>query len=333
MASQCWPSVRAKKLRATRLDNCGNPPAALAANGNVVSGGFISIEITPEYEDGDEFIQKDGNGELCVNDRSCDVPKRLAIAATFCGVDPDMVSLTTGAPLNVNAAGVSTGFRWTTDMACTDFALETWTGIPGANCGVNEVQSLTVGGAGLTSFTITYAGQTTASIDDAASAGAVQDALEALSNIGGGDVSVTGPDGGPWIVEFTGSLAHTNVAAMTTTPTGGTGVVTVATLVVGSGTGTASGYFLLPHVKNGTLQAFTLENGVANFVINGWTDDVTGWGAGPYNVVAGGALGVPSSLIDPILVGQHMYTDITTVDPPAASCGYLSMPAAPTPAA
>lgn len=93
----------------------------------------------------------------------------------------------------------------------------------------DEVQTLTVGGSGLTSFTITYSGQTTASLDDQATAAEVQAALEALSNIGVGDVTVTGDAGGPWTVAFGGSLIDTNVAAMTTTPTGGTGSVTVAT--------------------------------------------------------------------------------------------------------
>lgn len=299
----------------------------------IVTDGFISIEITPVYEDGDEFIQKNANGELCINDMSCAVPKRLELVFTFCNVDPDLFSMVTGAPLNVDASGQSTGFQWTESMACVDFAVETWTGVPGASCGVNEVQSVTEGGAGLTSFTLTYSGQTTASIPAAASAAAVQAALEALSNIGGGDVSVTGLDGGPYIVTFQGALAHTNVAQMTSTPTGGSGTVTVATLVTGSGTGTASGYFLLPHVTNGTLQAFTLENGAATFVINAWTKAPNAWGVGPYNVVAGGALGVPSSLIDPIQVDAHMWTGYTTVDPPAASCGAQVMPASPTPAA
>ena len=120
---------------------------------------------------------------------------------------------------------------------------------------------------------------------------------------------------------------------MTTTPTGGTGSVTVTTLVTGSGTGTASGYFLLPHVTNGTLQAFTLENGAATFVINAWTKTPVPWGDGPYNVVAGGALGVPSSLITPVDPDAHMYVDYVTVDPPTASCGVAVMPASPTPAA
>lgn len=105
----------------------------------------------------------------------------------------------------------------------------------------DEVQTLTVGGSGLTSFTITYSGQTTGAIAADATAADVQAALEALSNIAPGDVLVTGSAGGPWTVNFAGALADTNVAQMTTTPTGGTGTVTVATTVAGGAAGASDG--------------------------------------------------------------------------------------------
>lgn len=95
--------------------------------------------------------------------------------------------------------------------------------------GTNEIQVVTEGGSGLTSFTLTYAGQTTGSIAAAATAATVQTALVALSNIAPGDVVVTGSAGGPYTVTFQGLLAGTNVAAMTATPTGGTGTVVVTT--------------------------------------------------------------------------------------------------------
>lgn len=100
--------------------------------------------------------------------------------------------------------------------------------------GVSEAQTITEGGSGLTSFTLTYAGQTTASIDDDATAAEVQAALEALSNVAVGDVTVTGgPLGtGPMTVTWKASLG--NVAQMTATPTGGTGTVTIATATTGT---------------------------------------------------------------------------------------------------
>jgi hypothetical protein len=139
----------------------------------------------------------------------------------------------------------------------TPLAEITATGKYGPYNVTDEIQTLTEGGSGLTSFTITYSGQTTASIDDDATAAEVQSALEALSNIAPGDVTVTGGPlaSGPFTVTFGGTLADTNVAAMTTTPTGGTGTVVVATATAG-GTEGAGGLdvldgFLLCPVKPG----------------------------------------------------------------------------------
>lgn len=110
----------------------------------------------------------------------------------------------------------------------------TATGLYGPYGGTTEeVQTVTEGGAGLTSFTLTFSGQTTDPLDDAATAAQVQAALEALSNIGAGNVVVTGAASGPYTVKFVGDLANTNVAQMTATPTGGTGTVTVATTTAG----------------------------------------------------------------------------------------------------
>lgn len=109
--------------------------------------------------------------------------------------------------------------------------------------GTNELQSVTITGAPTGgSFTLTYSGQTTAAIDFDTTAEEVQAKLEALSNIAEGDVTVTGEDGGPWTVEFTGTLGSTNVAQMTATPslTGGTDPgVTIAT-ETGGAAGTAA---------------------------------------------------------------------------------------------
>jgi hypothetical protein len=114
----------------------------------------------------------------------------------------------------------------------------TATGLYGPYNVTDEVQTITEGGSGLTSFTLTYSGQTTASIDDQATAAEVQAALEALSNIAPGDVTVTGNPGGVYTVTFGGTLADTNVAQMTATPTGGTGTVTIATTTAGGAEGT-----------------------------------------------------------------------------------------------
>jgi hypothetical protein len=105
----------------------------------------------------------------------------------------------------------------------------------------DEVQTVTEGGSGLTSFTLTLSGHTTGSIAAAAAAATVQAALEALTNVGAGNVAVSGSAGGPYTVTFQGDLANTNVAQMTATPTGGTGTVTVATQTAGGADASSDG--------------------------------------------------------------------------------------------
>lgn len=84
---------------------------------------------------------------------------------------------------------------------------------------VNERQQVELTGSpsGGT-FTLTWdpggGDETTGNIAYGASAATVQTALEGLTTPTSGDFDVTGADGGPWLVEFTGSYAGSNVNAM-----------------------------------------------------------------------------------------------------------------------
>jgi hypothetical protein len=117
----------------------------------------------------------------------------------------------------------------------------------------SETQTLAEGGSGLTSFTVTFGGQTTTSI---ATAATVQAALEALSTIGAGNVLVAGSADGPYAVTFIGTLAGQNVAQFTTTPTGETGTVTPATTVAG-GAATAIKAMIACFPTGSTTESFT----------------------------------------------------------------------------
>jgi hypothetical protein len=84
--------------------------------------------------------------------------------------------------------------------------------------GTNEVRTVTIeatGGSfeiGLRRYSLdNEAFERTPPIPFDAPASAVQAALEALSTIDPGDVAVTGPAGGPWVVEFTGRYAATRI--------------------------------------------------------------------------------------------------------------------------
>lgn len=107
----------------------------------------------------------------------------------------------------------------------------------------NEVQTATITGSPTGgTFTLTFSGQTTAAIAYNATAAQVQTALEALSNVNPGDVTVTGNAGGPYTITFGGQYLGDNVPSITATAslTGGTTPgVTMATTTAG-GTATAS---------------------------------------------------------------------------------------------
>lgn len=107
----------------------------------------------------------------------------------------------------------------------------------GSALGTNEVQSVTITGVPTGgTFTLTFGSQTTTAIAYNATGATVQTALEALSSIGTGNVTVSGAAGGPYTVTFVNVLGNTNVAQMTATAslTGGTTPgVTVATTTPG----------------------------------------------------------------------------------------------------
>lgn len=107
-----------------------------------------------------------------------------------------------------------------------------------AQSATNEKQLVTLAGTPTGgTFTLTYDGETTAAIDYNATAAAVQSALEALSNIGAGDVTVTDYSGGGWLIEFSGDLEGDNVSLLTgsgASLTGQTGYITHATTTEGS---------------------------------------------------------------------------------------------------
>jgi hypothetical protein len=145
-----------------------------------------------------------------------------------------------GEPLTAIRNGVMDGF----DLSGLDYddplyLSNTDGAISDSDVSANEQQTVTLnntptGGT----FTLTFNGQTTATIAYNASAATVKTRLEALSTIGSDNVNVTGSAGGPYTVEFVGALADENVAAMTAngaslTGAGAQPTVTIATAQAG----------------------------------------------------------------------------------------------------
>jgi hypothetical protein len=116
----------------------------------------------------------------------------------------------------------------------------------GGSTGVNEKQTITITGTPTGgTFTVTLNGVTSGAIDFDATAAEVDAALEAMSNIDAGEVSVTGGPGPgtAWVVEFTGDLGGTNVSLMTATGsfTGGTDPAVAITTTTSPTVGASDG--------------------------------------------------------------------------------------------
>lgn len=136
---------------------------------------------------------------------------------------------------------------------------------------VNEVQRIVIDATGGT-FKVTFGGQQTGALAYNISAAALQSALEGLSTINVGNVYVTLAPAGTYSVEFVGTLAGTNVAAMTTDATlltGGAGTAAVTTTTPG---GTGGNQTRLPGVQTFEFDA-TIDGAVEREMGN---DQITG---------------------------------------------------------
>ncbi len=173
----------------------------------------------------------------------------------------------------------------------------------GPSSGADEVQSVSVYATSGT-FTLTYSGQTTGAIAYNASAGTVETALEALSNISAVSVTGTGTGADPWLVTFENPAG--DVVEMTgdgSSLAGGAGDVTtireaiapvdeVQTITVG--VGVTSGTFTVTYSGQTTgalaynATAGTIETALeALSTLDGVS--VTGSAGGPWAVEFDGA--------------------------------------------
>jgi hypothetical protein len=199
----------------------------------VVSDGIISIEMTKEYEDREEFFVKNGDGQFCVKETNPPILKWINLVITMCNVDPELVNIFSAEPLVLDDAELPRATGWSTQegsVAESFFALEGWT----------------------------------------------------------------------------------RVSGLTTPCTGGA----------------EYGYVIFPFVIEGTIGDMTLENGVANFVLNARTRSGSNWGTGPYFVdysdtPAGSTTQIP--LLTPIGSTQHHRMFLTRLAPPTASCGCATL--------
>ena len=131
MATQILKSIKGKTVRLTRLDSCGNVVEGSCST--VVSDCFVSVTLSGEFEAGDEYIQKNAWGELCINDKDPDILKRVNVSVVFAEINPDALDILTAAN-PVVSGGNTIGASWSAEPNETAFALEVWTKRTGVDC-------------------------------------------------------------------------------------------------------------------------------------------------------------------------------------------------------
>lgn len=136
MAAVTDAPVKGKMLRATKLGPCGDPVLAPGEwPVQVVTKGFVSVEYSPEVDDGEEIDQRDANGDSCVYVPARRRIKYYNVTVTACQVDPELYSLFTGAPVVVDEAGRATGLRVTSAVnQDSAVAVELWSGTAQRRC-------------------------------------------------------------------------------------------------------------------------------------------------------------------------------------------------------
>lgn len=131
MPTKILKSIKGKTVRITRLDDCGNVIEGSCTT--LVSDCFVSVTLTGEYEAGDEFIQKNAYGDLCINDKDPDILKRVSVAIQFAEVNPDALDIIAEAN-PVISGGNTIGATFGTNVNYSSFALEVWTKRTGVDC-------------------------------------------------------------------------------------------------------------------------------------------------------------------------------------------------------
>lgn len=135
MASRCFQSIQGLCLRVTRLDQCCLPPTSGTPCAYVVSDSFITLTLTAELEEPDEFTLKTAGGRLCINEIGCATLKRYTVEVTLCNADPDLFNVIGGVNPVLDFNGDTVGYEVDENLGeCGKFALEFWTRVPTDQC-------------------------------------------------------------------------------------------------------------------------------------------------------------------------------------------------------
>ncbi|SRR6266498_260287 len=129
----CATPIKGSLMRVVKLDVCGVPVTGAGALA-WVSKGFVQVQMSPQYEDGEEFFERTADGSLCVNQKDPPVFKRHQLSIDFCSVDPQMAAFLASFRLLDDIAVPVTGTGWAMSegIPANRYSLEVWQLVAGS---------------------------------------------------------------------------------------------------------------------------------------------------------------------------------------------------------
>lgn len=131
--STCVTPIKGTHMRIIAVDACGVPVTG-ASGLVVVTKGFVQVEMEPQYEEGEEFLERTADGTLCVNQRDDPALTRMELTLDFCEINVLAASYIISArTLTEGDPATGTGFAVAEGAPTNRFSLEVWQQIAGAS--------------------------------------------------------------------------------------------------------------------------------------------------------------------------------------------------------
>lgn len=128
--ASCATPIKGTAYRLVQLDVCGNPVTG-ASGLQIVSKGFVQVQMDPQYEDGTEFFARTADGSVCVNQKDDPVLKRLQLTIDLCEVNQTGVAyMLSGRELAQSTTGY--GFALAEGLKSNRWSLEVWQQVAGS---------------------------------------------------------------------------------------------------------------------------------------------------------------------------------------------------------
>lgn len=137
-----YAPIKGTRLRIVKLDVCGVPVTGTSSL-EVVTKGFVQVVNSPQYEDGEEFFERNADGDACVNQKDDPTLKRFQTTVDFCAVDPSIAGFVLSARLlgTGGSAITGTGFAMSEGVPTNRFSMEVWQRVAGSGaCDASGLQ-------------------------------------------------------------------------------------------------------------------------------------------------------------------------------------------------